>query len=134
MTFRAEDVKLVEDFIKSVENETNKQDCKEQITLKDYVNAIEARYPKEDNQDLKKYKHYFKDVSNLDYIDIYRVISLWNVTDPCIQHAIKKLLVAGNRGYKDVEKDIQEAIDSLERWKEMKAETKSFNDKQEESL
>ena len=122
MHFRKEDIKLVEDFIKSVENKTNKQDCKEQITLKDYVNAIEARYPKEDNQDLKKYKHYFKDVSNLDYIDIYRVISLWNVTDPCIQHAIKKLLVAGNRGYKDVEKDIQEAIDSLNRWKEMQGE------------
>lgn len=116
--------KLVENFKKSVENKTNKQDCKEQITLKDYVNAIEARYPKEDNQDLKKYKHYFKDVSNLDYIDIYRVISLWNVTDPCIQHAIKKLLVAGNRGYKDVEKDIQEAIDSLNRWKEMQQEVK----------
>lgn len=30
----------------------------------------------------------------------------------------KGLLVAGNRGYKDV----QEAIDSLERWKEMREE------------
>lgn len=34
----------------------------------------------------------------------------------------KELLVAGNRGYKDVEKDIQEAIDSLNRWKEMREE------------
>ncbi|WP_176767832.1 hypothetical protein [Nitrosospira sp. Nsp18] len=42
--------------------------------------------------------------------------------DPCIQHAAKKLLVAGNRGAKDVGKDIQEAIDTLERWKEMRVE------------
>lgn len=90
--------------------------------LQDYIQKIEEKYPEED-EDSKKYKHYFKDVSNLNYIDIYRVLSLWNVTDPCIQHAVKKLLVAGNRGYKDVEKDIQEAIDSLERWKEMQKES-----------
>jgi hypothetical protein len=37
-----------------------------------------------------------------------------------MQHAIKKLLVAGERGAgKDIDKDIQEAIDSLERWKRM---------------
>lgn len=71
----------------------------------------------------KVHSHYFKDVSKLDTIDVYRVLSLFNVTDPCIQHAVKKLLVAGGRGAgKDINKDIQEAIDSLLRWKEMRAE------------
>jgi hypothetical protein len=57
-----------------------------------------------------------------DYIDIYRILDLYNVTDPCIQHAVKKLLCAGKRGYKEVEKDVEEAIMSLQRWEEMREE------------
>ena len=70
----------------------------------------------------KAHNHYFKDVSCLDYIDVYRVLDLFKVTDPCLQHAVKKLLVAGGRGHKDIERDIQDVIDSCERWKEMKQE------------
>ncbi len=70
-----------------------------------------------------KHPHYHKDVSNLQTVDEYRVLVLFNVTDPCIQHAVKKLLVAGGRGAgKDIGKDVQEAIDSLERFKEMRGE------------
>ena len=73
--------------------------------------------------DKRAHNHYFKNVSKLQYIDVYRVLSLFNVTDPCIQHAVKKLLVAGGRGAgKDVGKDIQESIDSLVRWQEMQKE------------
>lgn len=71
----------------------------------------------------RKHSHYHKDVRHLDSIDVYRVLSLFNVTDPCLQHAVKKLLVAGGRGAgKDVTRDVQEAIDSLTRWQEMHAE------------
>lgn len=52
------------------------------------------------------------------------ISGIFEVSHPCIQHALKKLLVAGKRGNKNEEKDIQEAIDSLERWKEMKLEDK----------
>lgn len=69
-----------------------------------------------------KYPHYFKDVTDLDSIDVYRVLELFNVTNPCLQHAIKKLLVAGGRGAKDIRKDVAEAIDTLERWQEMRLE------------
>lgn len=68
------------------------------------------------------FPHYHKDVSHLGTIDIYRVLQLWNVTDPCIQHAVKKLLVAGGRGHKGMTKDVHEAIVSLQRWEEMRAE------------
>lgn len=70
-----------------------------------------------------KHSHYFKDVSKLNSIDIYRVLELFEVSNPCLQHAIKKLLVCGGRGAgKDINQDIQEAIDSLERWQEMRDE------------
>jgi hypothetical protein len=70
---------------------------------------------------MRNHSHYFKPCP-YPSIDVYRVLTLFNVVDPCIQHDIKKLLVAGGRGAKDVGKDVQEAIDTLERWKEMRAE------------
>lgn len=69
-----------------------------------------------------KHNHYHKNVKHLETIDVYRVLQLFGVTDPCLQHAVKKLLCAGQRGVKPVAKDVQEAIDSLIRWQEMMAE------------
>ncbi len=68
-----------------------------------------------------KHSHYFKKVP-YEYVDVYRVLELFDVTNPSIAHAVKKLLVAGNRGHKDLEKDVQEAIDSLVRWQQMREE------------
>ena len=70
------------------------------------------------NQDIK-YPHYFKSVSHLETVDVYRVLSLFQVNDACIHHAIKKLLCAGDRGDKSMIKDITEARDSLNRHLEM---------------
>ena len=70
-----------------------------------------------------KHSHYFKSVEGLAHVDVYRVLSLFNVTDPCLQHAVKKLLVAGGRGAgKDIAQDVQEAMDTLSRWQSMRAE------------
>ncbi len=66
--------------------------------------------------------HYKKSVKHLDMIDVYRVVELFNVQAGPIDHAVKKLLCAGGRGHKDLDRDIQDAIDSLERWKEMRRE------------
>ena len=45
-----------------------------------------------------KHGHYFKKVTHLDGIDIYRVLELFEVTDPCLQHAIKKLYALAAEG------------------------------------
>lgn len=75
-----------------------------------------------------KHPHYHKDVTHLTHIDVYRVLERFNVTSPTLQHAIKKLLVAGGRGVKEISVDIQEAIDSLHRFQEM-----AFEDSYEQS-
>lgn len=69
----------------------------------------------------KKHSHYFKKCG-YDYVDVYRVLKMFDVTDPCISHAAKKLLVSGGRGFKDIEHDIQDVIDTLVRWQEMRKE------------
>lgn len=72
----------------------------------------------------QKHPHYFKPIpACATHIDVYRVLDLFQVADPCLQHAVKKLLVAGGRGAgKDQARDIQEAIDTLQRWQAMRAE------------
>ena len=69
----------------------------------------------------EEHNHYFKPCP-YDTLDVYRVISIFGVSDPCIQHALKKLLCSGVRGHKDQSKDIQDVIDTLERWKQMREE------------
>lgn len=69
---------------------------------------------------VRKHSHYFRDVSHLDTIDIYRLLELFNVTDQALGHAIKKLIVPGMRGGgKPARKDIEEAVDTLKRRLEM---------------
>ena len=70
-----------------------------------------------------KYPHYFKAVPpGVTHIDVYRLLQMFTVDDHAIGHAIKKLLVAGGRGAKSVDKDVQEAIDTLTRWQTMRVE------------
>lgn len=72
------------------------------------------------------YSHYYKKVpEGVEYIDVYRVLEMFSVSDPAIQHALKKLLVAGGRGHKDLIKDVEEAIISLNRWVDMRKEETS---------
>lgn len=57
-------------------------------------------------------------------VDVYRVLDAFNVADPAIQHAIKKLLCMGLRGHKDVITDLDDAIDSLNKVKIYLGQTK----------
>lgn len=55
-------------------------------------------------------------------IDVYRVLRLYGITSPAVQHAVKKLLRFGAGEHKTRAEDIAEAIQSLQRWQEMEAE------------
>lgn len=48
-------------------------------------------------------------------VDVYDVLMAFNVTNPATQHAIKKLLMPGNRGHKDKLTDLKEAHQSIAR-------------------
>ncbi len=66
-------------------------------------------------EQVRQHNHYFKDVSGLNEIDVYMVLKLFNVTDPCLQHIAKKALCAGQRGHKDFKKDLQDILDTAKR-------------------
>ena len=67
----------------------------------------------------RKHSHYFKDVSGVDAIDLYHVAKLYEINDPALFHAFKKIACAGKRGSKCQAQDVQEAIDALKRWQEL---------------
>lgn len=58
-----------------------------------------------------KYQRTIKGIT----LDVYDVLQAWEVSNPAIQHAIKKLLQPGTRGHKSRQQDLQEALVSLRR-------------------
>ena len=48
-------------------------------------------------------------------VDVYDVLHAFNVTNPAIQHAVKKLLMPGSRGHKSKTQDLMEAAASVQR-------------------
>ncbi len=48
-------------------------------------------------------------------VDVYDIIDSFGVTCPALQHAIKKILFAGERGHKDKNQDLNEALQSISR-------------------
>lgn len=55
-------------------------------------------------------------------VDVYDILRAFNVTCPATQHAIKKLLMPGQRGGKSVTQDLREALASVQRAIEMAVE------------
>lgn len=52
-------------------------------------------------------------------VDPYRIARLWELNDPALFQAFKKVLCGGQRGGKDKQQDAVEARDALNRWLEL---------------
>lgn len=70
-----------------------------------------------------QYKKYHKSTVGLNSVDVYRVISLFELDKVqhghVLGHAVKKLLCPGQRGGKDLYQDVEEAKNSMVRWQQM---------------
>ena len=69
-------------------------------------------------EDSREFNHYYINVKDYEYIDIYRVTDSYGATS-AEHHAVKKVLCGGKRGVKSRIKDLNEAIASLQRQIEM---------------
>ena len=69
----------------------------------------------------EKHNHYFRDCP-YDKIDVYRIIDIFEITDPAAQHILKKCIATGKRGHKDEKRDWQDILDSAQRRLDMIAE------------
>lgn len=62
-----------------------------------------------------KNKYKKKIPKGLKFIDVYDVLFLFKVSEPGLQHAIKKLLCSGKRGHKSKLTDLKESIQAINR-------------------
>lgn len=88
--------------------------------------VIAYREPITDEQDLNDCigspeadNKYLREIKPGIFVDVYDVIMAWNVSNPALQHLIKKALQPGERGHKSREQDLQDIIDSAIRAKEL---------------
>lgn len=70
---------------------------------------VEERVPHYAND---KYK---REIKPGVFIDVYDIIRCYEVTSGPLQHALKKILAAGQRGHKDYEQDLIDILSSTER-------------------
>jgi len=59
-------------------------------------------------------------------VDPYRIARLWELNDPALFQAFKKVLCGGQRGGKDKQQDAVEARDALNRWLELEGVENGF--------
>ena len=99
------------------------------ITISDVIKLWNC-----DNKYQKKIvKHIFSfpgleqlSVHDIEKIDIYRLSNILGIESTC-HHILKKTLVAGQRGHKDLETDVQNIIDTANRALEMIRENGKLN-------
>ena len=92
--------------------------------LSDYIPPVTENSTAIKKDSTVKYKHYKYSYKGIK-LDPYRILKIYKITCPAQQHAIKKLLRAGN-SVKDLKQDIQEVIDTLQRKLEMLEEDESL--------
>ena len=80
-----------------------------------FVSVEDAATAKQPSITPSKYTKTIHGVS----VDVYDVLQAWGVTNPALQHLIKKAMQCGQRGHKDNEQDLQDIIDSAIRAKEL---------------
>ena len=74
---------------------------------------------------MAKLESKYSKIIGKEVVDVYDVLMAFNVTNPATQHAIKKLLMPGNRGHKDKLTGLKEAYQSIARAIELENEDAS---------
>ena len=96
--------------------ETKRQVREHSERLRDvYLKEEQHEKPASDASPLGKYDRRIKGkyATGTCTVDVYRVLSAFEIAEPELQHCIKKLLAAGQRGAKDYQQDLKEAAVSL---------------------
>lgn len=121
MVFTSQPQIINNDLFKLV---AHREPVTEEQDLNECIGATEATMNGANLNDIDgfesvKYNKYLHEIKPGVFIDVYDVLMAWNVTNPALQHLIKKALQAGERGHKSREQDLQDIIDSAIRAKEL---------------
>lgn len=62
---------------------------------------------------------YHREIKPGVWVDVYDVLQAWAVSNPALQHLIKKALAPGERGHKDLATDLNDIVASAKRAKQL---------------
>lgn len=96
---------------KTLTNEIKKPDEWHLIAQRKRVTSINDDRLAQDMGLNPKYNRPCKGVT----IDVYDVLQAFNVTNPALQHLVKKALAVGQRGHKDKMEDLRDILASAQR-------------------
>lgn len=102
---------LLGDWRDTLEKRTEKDEFEQFVSVEDAATDI---------QQVITPSKYTKTIHGAS-VDVYDVLQAWGVSNPALQHLIKKALQCGQRGHKDNAQDLQDIIDSAIRAKELES-------------
>ena len=79
--------------------------------LKYFIRPVEPTKQVEPTEPNK----YMREILPGVWVDVYDVLQAWKVTNPALQHLIKKALQPGHRGHKTLEEDLNDIASSAKR-------------------
>jgi len=89
-------------------------DFPKQLGMSGYIGDADDHLSDPKQEEPREFSHYFKEIVPGVSVDVYQVCDAFKMP-AAVDHAVKKCLASGNRGYKDQRQDIEEAIKSLRR-------------------
>lgn len=82
--------------------------------------ALRASIPATaEHSDQKGRSKYHREITRGTFVDVYDVLNAFKVTNPALQHLVKKALAPGQRGHKDRAQDLEEIVVSAIRAREL---------------
>lgn len=91
--------------------------------INESIKTLDEPINKEDSaQEEGLANKYMREIKPGVWVDVYDVLHAFVVTNPALQHLIKKALAVGQRGHKDASEDYQDIIDSSVRAKQLHEE------------
>lgn len=85
------------------------------------LGTIKGIMPLPRTEPVKRSK-YHREIKPGVWVDFYDIVNAWSVTNPALQHLIKKALQPGERGHKDLLTDMQDIVDSAVRARQIEVE------------
>jgi hypothetical protein len=64
---------------------------------------------------------YLREIKPGVWVDVYDVLAAWGVSNPALQHLVKKALQPGGRGHKTVLQDLDDVVASAARARELES-------------
>ena len=115
------------DDVKQINGWCTREEChaaRQQLGIDqpEVTEAEEEAWRAKERELIGKRNKYQREIKPGIWVDVYDVLQAWEVSNPALQHLIKKALQPGQRGHKNKCQDMDDIVASALRAKELESE------------